>query len=359
MADLPPSSRKTRLRVAAPFSMIRFPTAVDPVNEIRSTLGDSVSSSPTRWSDDVTTWSTPAGKSVCSATRRPSRVAFHGVSGAGLRMTVLPVARACPNLLSVTSSGKFHGTMAPTTPTGSFQIWRMLRVPRRSSASGCEVTPLKLVDQLDGVAQRALEGDVELVGVGGHARASHLEDELLSQLLAFGLERVLQLGEAARTELAVGRPARLVESPARGVDGPAHLGARSVGDLAQDLLGRRVDVVERPARIGADELAVDQHPGLVLGCCGHCALPPRVSRLPETALSKSAISIIEGPPPAPAPFVPAGCAVPPCHPRLRGVFCACMSSTPVCPLRLYIFYACICSLRLLGVFTEGYRDILR
>ncbi len=139
VADLPPSSRKTRLSVGAPFSMIRLPTAVDPVNEIRSTLGDSVSSSPTRWSDDVTTWSTPAGKSVCSATSRPSRVAFHGVSGAGLRITVLPVARACPSLLSVTSSGKFHGTMAPTTPTGSFQIWRMLRVPRRSSASGSEV----------------------------------------------------------------------------------------------------------------------------------------------------------------------------------------------------------------------------
>ena len=75
---------------------------------------------------------TPSGKSVSSATRRPSRVAFHGVSGAGLRTTVLPVASACPSLLSVTSRGKFHGTMAPTTPTGSFQIWRVFVVPRRS-----------------------------------------------------------------------------------------------------------------------------------------------------------------------------------------------------------------------------------
>ncbi len=48
MADLPPSSRKTRLRVGAPFSMMRLPVAVDPVNEIRSTFGESVSSSPTR-----------------------------------------------------------------------------------------------------------------------------------------------------------------------------------------------------------------------------------------------------------------------------------------------------------------------
>ncbi len=48
VADLPPSSRKSRFIVAAPFSMIRCPTAVDPVNEIRSTFGDSVSSSPTK-----------------------------------------------------------------------------------------------------------------------------------------------------------------------------------------------------------------------------------------------------------------------------------------------------------------------
>ena len=53
--------------VAAPFSMMRLPTAVEPVNEIRSTSGDSVSSSPTRWSDEVTTLTTPAGCRCCSA----------------------------------------------------------------------------------------------------------------------------------------------------------------------------------------------------------------------------------------------------------------------------------------------------
>ena len=139
VADLPPSSRKARLSVGAPFSMMRLPTAVDPVNEIRSTLGERVSSSPTRWSDEVTTFRTPRGKSVSSATSRPSRVAFHGVSGAGLSTTVLPVASACPSLFSVTSTGKFHGTIAPTTPTGSFQTWRVLAVPLRSTATGRSV----------------------------------------------------------------------------------------------------------------------------------------------------------------------------------------------------------------------------
>ena len=105
MADLPPSSRKTRLRVAAPFSMIRFPVAVEPVNEIMSTSEDAVSSSPTRWSEEVTTFKTPGGISVFSATRRPRRVAFHGVSGAGFSTVVLPVARIAPSLFSVTSTG--------------------------------------------------------------------------------------------------------------------------------------------------------------------------------------------------------------------------------------------------------------
>jgi hypothetical protein len=62
-------------------------------------------------------------------------VAFHGVSGAGLSTTVFPVASAWPSLLSVTSTGKFHGTMAPTTPTGSLTTRRELVFPRKSGAS--------------------------------------------------------------------------------------------------------------------------------------------------------------------------------------------------------------------------------
>ncbi len=131
VADLPPSSRNSRFNVAAPFSMIRRPTAVEPVNEIRSTFGDSVSSSPTRWSEAVTTLTTPAGMSVFSTISRPRRVALNGVSGAGLRTTVLPVASAWPSLLMVTSKGKFHGTMAPTTPTGSRQTLTVVFVPVR------------------------------------------------------------------------------------------------------------------------------------------------------------------------------------------------------------------------------------
>ena len=140
LADFPPNSRKTRFMVGAPFSMMRCPTVVDPVKEIMSTFGERVSSSPTRWSDDVTTLSTPAGRSVRSAASLPRKVAFHGVSGAGFTTTVLPVASACPSLCSVTSTGKFHGTMAPTTPTGSRQIRRESRVPVMLVASGSTVS---------------------------------------------------------------------------------------------------------------------------------------------------------------------------------------------------------------------------
>ena len=67
---------------------------------------------------------TPAGMSVCSATSRPMRVAFHGVSGAGFSTHVLPIASSGPSLLRMISTGKFHGTMTPTTPTGSFHTSR-------------------------------------------------------------------------------------------------------------------------------------------------------------------------------------------------------------------------------------------
>ncbi len=104
-ADLPPNSRKSRFKVGAPFSMIRRPTAVEPVNEMRSTRGSVTRSSATALSDVVTTWNTPGGKSVRSAAKRPSRVAFQGVLGAALRITVLPVANAWPILLMDTSNG--------------------------------------------------------------------------------------------------------------------------------------------------------------------------------------------------------------------------------------------------------------
>ena len=154
MADLPPSSRKTRFRVAAPFSMMRLPVAVEPVNEIRSTRGRAVSSSPTRWSDEVTTLTTPAGMSVFSATSRPSRVAFHGVSGAGLRTVVLPVARTWAELVEgdlerevPRDDGADDARSAPSTT-------RAAAAHAEGLAVGQRALPRELVDHLGRPAQR-------------------------------------------------------------------------------------------------------------------------------------------------------------------------------------------------------------
>ena len=117
--------------------MIRRPVAVEPVKATMSTSGDVESTSPTRWSDEVTMLTTPGGMSVCSAIIRPIRVAFHGVSGAGLSTQVLPMARIGPSLLRMISKGKFHGTMTPTTPIGSFHTSRVGDMPMpKASLSG-------------------------------------------------------------------------------------------------------------------------------------------------------------------------------------------------------------------------------
>src|SRR6185312_16588276 len=133
IADFPPNSRNVRFNVGADNSTIRLPTAVEPVKDTMSIRGSVNRISATLLFEEGTTLKTQGGISVCSATSLPRRVAFHGVSGDGLRITVLPVARAWAILLLVTSKGKFHGTIAATTPTASLvtrlREFRPIRFP--------------------------------------------------------------------------------------------------------------------------------------------------------------------------------------------------------------------------------------
>src|SRR4029079_17979815 len=118
-ADLTPSSRNTRLSDSDPRAAMCLPTAVEPVNEIMSTRGSPVSTSPNfAGCAEVTTLNTPAGMSVSSATSLPIHVAEYGVSGAGLRITVHPAAKAGVSFDRLSMNGKFHGVIAPTTPIG-------------------------------------------------------------------------------------------------------------------------------------------------------------------------------------------------------------------------------------------------
>ena len=96
--------------------MIRRPVEVCPVNATRRTPGWATRASPVS-GPPVTTLSTPGGRPASVARRATSRV-VSGVVSAGLATTVLPAARAGPTLLASRVSGKFHGVIAPTTPSG-------------------------------------------------------------------------------------------------------------------------------------------------------------------------------------------------------------------------------------------------
>src|SRR4029077_15259017 len=110
----------TRLSDSDPRAAMCLPTAVEPVNEIMSTRGAPVSTSPTlAGCPDVTTLNTPGGMSVSSATSLPIHVAEYGVSGAGFRIAVHPAASAGASFERLSMNGKFHGVIAPTTPIGS------------------------------------------------------------------------------------------------------------------------------------------------------------------------------------------------------------------------------------------------
>ena len=95
--------------------MIRA-TSVEPVNNTPAISGWAVSAAPTSPSpgSNLTTCSgAPA-----SWRMRIASAATSGVSSAGLAMTTLPAAKAalaCPMKIA---SGKFHGLMQATTPSG-------------------------------------------------------------------------------------------------------------------------------------------------------------------------------------------------------------------------------------------------
>ena len=69
----------------------------------------------------ATTLSTPSGSPASSAIRSSSS-AVSGVSSAGLSTTVLPAASAGATFHEAITSGKFQGTISPTTPSGSRKV---------------------------------------------------------------------------------------------------------------------------------------------------------------------------------------------------------------------------------------------
>src|SRR5207249_1601479 len=119
LGDLPPSSRLTRFRLlSADARAMRLPTSVEPVKAILSTSGCAASLAPASSPRPGRMLSTPSGSSA-SCSSSASRSALSGVSSDGLRTTLLPHASAGAIFHAAIKSGKFHGMICPTTPTGS------------------------------------------------------------------------------------------------------------------------------------------------------------------------------------------------------------------------------------------------
>jgi hypothetical protein len=89
--------------------------AVEPVKASTSTSMCSASALPTVWPKPGNTLNTPFGMPASSASWA-MRIAVSGDFSEGLRMNELPAARAGANFQLAMISGKFHGTMAATTP---------------------------------------------------------------------------------------------------------------------------------------------------------------------------------------------------------------------------------------------------
>ncbi len=86
------------------------------MNAILST-SDATSAAPVRPSP-VTTLTTPAGRPT-SRQRSAKASAVSDVYSAGFSTTALPIASAGATFHDSSSSGKFHATICPHTPSGT------------------------------------------------------------------------------------------------------------------------------------------------------------------------------------------------------------------------------------------------
>src|SRR5262249_48424705 len=100
---------------------IRWPVAVDPVNATLSTPGYSARAAPAVPPNPVTMFTTPAGRPI-PVSSSPRRSATRLASSAGLSTMVQPGASTGPIFHTALLTGRFHGTIAATTPTGSLTV---------------------------------------------------------------------------------------------------------------------------------------------------------------------------------------------------------------------------------------------
>ena len=117
--DLPPSSSVTGMMFSDAYCMISRPVVVSPVKAILAMRLFCASGLPASTPKPLTTLSTPGGS--MSAISSISTRMLIGVCSAGFSTTQLPAASAGASFHAAISSGKFHGMIWPTTPSGSWK----------------------------------------------------------------------------------------------------------------------------------------------------------------------------------------------------------------------------------------------
>ena len=164
--DLPPHSSVTSLRLdSAEYWRNSRPTSVEPVNVTLSTSMWRPSAAPASPPGPGTTFSTPSG-SPASAASSARRITDSDVSRDGLTIIEFPVARAGAIFQAAMRIGKFQGTTAPTTPTGSRTISPSASGPGRRDGIEELVGRLRVPgERLDRLRQ------VDLAGVGDRLAA--------------------------------------------------------------------------------------------------------------------------------------------------------------------------------------------
>ena len=118
---MPPSSNEVFFSIGPVIPAMRQPTALLPVKLIALVPGCCTMASPTVGPRPLTTFSTPSGKPI-SAASAASMVAVRGVTSEGFATTVLPAASAGAIFQVNRYSGRFHGLMQPTTPSGGRSV---------------------------------------------------------------------------------------------------------------------------------------------------------------------------------------------------------------------------------------------
>ncbi len=117
--DLPPSSTVLGMMFSAAQRMMCAPTGVEPVKAILAMRVLVASAWPASRPKPWTMLSTPGGSR--SPMISAKTMIDNGVCSAGFSTTQLPAARAGASFQAAISSGKFHGMICPTTPSGSWK----------------------------------------------------------------------------------------------------------------------------------------------------------------------------------------------------------------------------------------------